>query len=191
MRYSQFCCPVGGRPASPRKSHSKSQRGQISGDTQLRRATVEAGQVPSEPSPAMPGDAREVTGGQGVAGSNPAVPTGSRAFSNIFWPHHSQQKSHSLVKWPSQRRAPIMSPGPYQGICQPGRTGETGSQWSKITEPPLSCTAARQPRTPRPCCRRFSFLALLSGRVRRRRRGCRCAAVQRTCPGGCPGCSVS
>jgi hypothetical protein len=62
--------------ASPaRKSHSKSQRRPVSGDTQLRQATVEAGQVPSEPSPATPGHAREVTGGQGVAGSNPAVPT--------------------------------------------------------------------------------------------------------------------
>src|SRR5215472_7942564 len=71
-----LCCPVGGRPASPRKSHSKSQRGQTSGDTQLRQATVEAGQVPGEPSPATSSDTREVTGGQGVAGSNPAVPTG-------------------------------------------------------------------------------------------------------------------
>ena len=67
--------PVGGRPASPRKSHSKSQRRPVSGDTQLRQATVVAGQVPSEPSPATSSDAREVTGGQGVAGSNPAVPT--------------------------------------------------------------------------------------------------------------------
>jgi len=37
-------CPVGGRPASPRKSHSKSQRGQASGDTQLRQATVKPNQ---------------------------------------------------------------------------------------------------------------------------------------------------
>ena len=85
-----LCCPVGGRPASPRKSHSKSQRGQPSGDSQLRQATVEAGQVPSEPHRATPSDTREVTGGQGVAGSNPAVPTGSKAFSNIFMPHESQ-----------------------------------------------------------------------------------------------------
>src|SRR5262250_218405 len=73
-----LCCPVGGRPTSPRKSHSKSQRGQVSGDTQLRQATVEAGQVLSEPSPATPGDARAVTGGQVAAGSNPAVSNGNR-----------------------------------------------------------------------------------------------------------------
>src|SRR5215475_5410728 len=73
-----LCSPVGGRPASPQKSQSKSQRGQTSGDTQLRQATVKPGQVLSEPSPATPSDAREVTGGQGVAGSNPAVPTGQR-----------------------------------------------------------------------------------------------------------------
>jgi hypothetical protein len=70
-----LCCSVGGRPASPRKSHSKSQREAVSGDKGRHSATVGAGQVLSEPSPATPGDAREVTGGQGVAGSNPAVPT--------------------------------------------------------------------------------------------------------------------
>ena len=38
-------------------------------------------------------DARRVTRGQGVAGSNPAVPTGNRIFSNIFISLESQQKS--------------------------------------------------------------------------------------------------
>ena len=66
-------------PASPRKSHSKSQRRPMAGDRQLRQATVEAAQVLSERSPATPSDAREVTGGQGVAGSNPAVPTQRKA----------------------------------------------------------------------------------------------------------------
>ena len=44
-----LCSPVGGRPASPRKSHSKSQRRPSSGDSQLRQATVEAGQTPGDP----------------------------------------------------------------------------------------------------------------------------------------------
>ena len=66
-----------GNSAGPRKSHSKSQRRPVSGDTQLRQATVEAGHVPTERYRATPCDAREVTGGQGVADSNPAVPTGS------------------------------------------------------------------------------------------------------------------
>ena len=43
-----LCCPVDGLPASLRKSQSKSQRGQTSGDTQRRQATVDAGQVPTE-----------------------------------------------------------------------------------------------------------------------------------------------
>ena len=43
-----FCCPVGGRPASPRKSQTKSQRRPTSGDAQRRQAIVEAGQVPTE-----------------------------------------------------------------------------------------------------------------------------------------------
>src|SRR5215471_14650735 len=48
-----LCSPVGGRPASPRKSQSKSQRGQTSGDTQRRQANVEAGQryAPVESTP--------------------------------------------------------------------------------------------------------------------------------------------
>jgi DNA-binding transcriptional LysR family regulator len=43
-----LCCPVGGRPTSPRKSQSKSQRRPTSGDAQLRQATVKPGQVPTE-----------------------------------------------------------------------------------------------------------------------------------------------
>src|SRR5262249_58073740 len=45
---ASLCCPVGGRPASARKSQSKSQRRQTSGDTQRRQATVKPGQVPTE-----------------------------------------------------------------------------------------------------------------------------------------------
>ena len=40
--------PVDEPAASPRKSQTKSQRGQTSGDTQLRQATVKPGQVPIE-----------------------------------------------------------------------------------------------------------------------------------------------
>ena len=69
----------------------------------------------SEPSPATSSDVREVTGGQGVAGSNPAVPTGSRVFSKISTSHQSRQKSHPIVKWPFQRHAPIMRPGLLPG----------------------------------------------------------------------------
>src|SRR5262250_3534156 len=79
-----LCCPVGGRPSSPRKSQTKSQRRPTSGDTQRRQATVTPGQVPTERHRATSSDARNVTGGQGVAGSNPTVPTGNQAFSNII-----------------------------------------------------------------------------------------------------------
>jgi len=44
-----------------------------------------------------------IPGGQGVAGSNPAVPTGNRVFSNIVTPHKSQQESHLVVQWPFRR----------------------------------------------------------------------------------------
>src|SRR4029077_1430207 len=39
-----------------------------------------------------------VPGGQGVAGSNPDVPTGRRVFSNILMPPPEPTKSHSIVK---------------------------------------------------------------------------------------------
>ena len=67
-----------------------------------------------------------IPGGQGVAGSNPAVPTGSDIFSNIFTPHKSQQKSQRLVKWPSHRRAPIMCP-----CVLPGHLSNRKSQGSR------------------------------------------------------------
>jgi len=95
-----LCFPVGGRPASPRKSQTKSQRRPTSGDTQRRQATVKPGQVLTERHRATSSDAGNVTGGQGVAGSNPAVPTDGKTFSNIVTAHKSQQKSYILVQWP-------------------------------------------------------------------------------------------
>jgi hypothetical protein len=138
----RLCSPVGGRPASPRKSQTKSQRRPTSGDTQRRQATVTPGQVPTERHRATSSDARNVTGGQGVAGSNPAVPTGSRVFSNITTPHQSQQKSHSPPKRPSKRRAPIMSPSALPGHS-PNRQsqGSWPVKGSNIAEPPRICTA--------------------------------------------------
>lgn len=63
-----LCCPVGGQPDSPRKSQSKSQRGQISGDTQLRQALSSLVKCPlshTEPRPAMPGTCLGVMGSAG------------------------------------------------------------------------------------------------------------------------------
>ena len=137
-----LCCPVCGRPASPRKSHSKSQRGQTSGHSQLRQATVEAGQVPSEPSPATSNDVWEVTGGQGVAGSNPAVPTGREVFSNILMPHESQQKSHLHVNWPLLKaRADRVPSRPTRASAKTAEPAKLPIKRSKIAQPPHTCTA--------------------------------------------------
>ena len=68
--------------------------------------------MPTERHQATSSHARNVTGGQGVAGSNPAVPTGSQVFSNIITPHKSQQKSQLVV----QRRADRVPRPPY-GAC--------------------------------------------------------------------------
>src|SRR6516165_6279393 len=55
-------------------------------------------------------DTENMTGGQGVAGSNPAVPTGNRAFSNILPLRKSQQKSQLVVQRPLHRPAPRACP---------------------------------------------------------------------------------
>src|SRR5215471_10504094 len=53
-------------------------------DSQRRQATVKPGQVPTERHRATSSDARNVTGGQGVAGSNPAVLTGNQTPSDAL-----------------------------------------------------------------------------------------------------------
>src|SRR5262249_60681530 len=83
-------------------------------------------------------------GGQGVAGSNPVVPTGSRVFSKIFLPRQSQQQSHCLVKWPSHRRALIMRPGVLpRHLSNEQSHGNWSVKGSKITEPPRLRRATR------------------------------------------------
>jgi hypothetical protein len=99
---------------------------------------------------ATPSDTRNVTGGQGVAGSNPAVSTGSRAFSNIVTPHKSQQKSHLVVQWPFQRRAPMGCRGVLPGHAprrqnRPSRQSRSQRSLSR----PESARRPRQRRTGR------------------------------------------
>jgi len=131
-----------------RKSHSKSQRGQPSGDTQLRQATVEAGQVPSEPSPATSSDAQEVTGGQGVAGSNPAVPTGSDVFSNILPLTRAGKRAISWRNGPSRGARRSCATASYQGICQDGRARKAGqSRGQTSLSRPGTARRPRQLRT--------------------------------------------
>ena len=87
-----------------------------------------------------------LTGGQGVAGSNPAVPTGSRVFSSMFTPHQSQQKSHLLVSWPFQRRAPIVCSGVLPGHLP--RRQRRRSRQSRGQRSPSHLGSARRPRQP-------------------------------------------
>jgi hypothetical protein len=63
------------RQHAPERAISRANVGPTSGDTSRCRATVYAAQVLSEPPRTTSSDAQKVTGGQGVAGSNPAVPT--------------------------------------------------------------------------------------------------------------------
>ena len=68
------------------------------------------------------------SGGQGVAGSNPAVPTGSDIFSNTLLPHQSQQKSHSFVKWPFYGRADRVPRRPYPACANTAEPTKAHSQ---------------------------------------------------------------
>ena len=88
-----------------------------------------------------------MTGGQGVAGSNPAVPTGSEVFSNILTPHKSQQKSQLVVQRPFNRRAPIGCHGLLTGMCQHRRADQPPQPTSQRS--PSRPTSARRPRQPR------------------------------------------
>ena len=84
-------------------------------------------------------------GGQGVAGSNPAVSTGSRAFSNVVTFRQSQQKSQLVVQRPFWRRAPIGCHGLPTGMCQHGRADQ-GPQ-SRSQRSPSHLGSALRPRT--------------------------------------------
>ena len=122
-------------------------------NTQRHQATVKPGQVPSEPHRATPSDTQKVTGGQGVAGSNPAVPTGSQVFSKIFTPRKSQQKSHSLVNGPSSG-APIVRHGVLirafairQSRRRPQSSGQRSlSHLGSARQPPQLRTRRHHPR---------------------------------------------
>ena len=63
-----------------RHSHPKSQRRHPSGGIHRRLATILAGHEPRARSLATSSDAQNAPGGQGVAGSNPAVPTQVRGL---------------------------------------------------------------------------------------------------------------
>ena len=149
MRYSQCLLSRrrgggrgGGTSLPARKSHSKSQRRPASGDTQLRQATVEAGQVPSEPHQATPSDAREVTGVKG----SPVQIRPSRLVINFFriYLHltRANKRAIPLAKWPFQRRAPRSCHGVLPGHW-PRRQSQAGQpvKGSKITQPPRTGTA--------------------------------------------------
>ena len=81
------------------------------------------------------------SGGQGVAGSNLAVPTGNDIFSNTLLPHQSQQKSHSFVKWPFYGRADRVPRLPYGHVPTRQSRPRPTAKKSKITQPPHICTA--------------------------------------------------
>src|SRR5262249_41337028 len=81
-------------------------------------------------------------GGQGVAGSNPAVPAGSLTFSNIFLPSPEPANSHL----PREMALPEAAPNVCHGVL-PGHLPRRQSQESrsvkgpKTTEPPRTGTA--------------------------------------------------
>jgi hypothetical protein len=155
-----------------RESHSKSQRRQIQDHSQPRRATIWAAQLPGEPSWATLRDARKVTGGQGVAGSNPTVPTKRRRskrfrtsgpgplsiFGSHYGSHPPSADPGAFRKILSMATAPLVSadqarqlictprPASSRGACSSvARTGGPG--WPNGSRPgrprPPGCGPAR------------------------------------------------
>jgi len=85
-----------------------------------------------------------VPGGQGVAGSNPAVPTGSEVLSNIFIPHESQQKEPSPCDMTLPEACADHVPRcPTRAFIKCGRADEAGSQGVKDRRATLG--TARRP----------------------------------------------
>jgi len=78
--------------------------------------------------------------GQGVAGSNPAVPTGSQLFSNILPLRKSQQKSQLAVQRPLHRPAPRLPRRPTRAGATTAEQASSPIKAPKITEPPRICT---------------------------------------------------
>ena len=91
-----------------------------------------------------------MTGGQGVAGSNPAVPTGSLLFSNILPLRKSQQKSQLVVQRPLHRPAPRVPRRPTRTCAKTAEQASSPVKAPKITEPPRICTTTPDtiPRPP-------------------------------------------
>ena len=69
-----------------------------------------------------------IPGGQGVAGSNPAVPTGNRVFSNIVTPLKSQQRANLLCNGPPANRVPRR---PYRACANTAEPTKAHSQGVK------------------------------------------------------------
>jgi hypothetical protein len=113
--------------------------------------------VPSAPSPATSNDVWEVTGGQGVAGSNPAVPTGRRVIPNILMPPSEPTKEpfHREMALPEAHAHHVPRP-PTRAFVDTAEPAKPAVKGSKIAEPPRICPAtptAANPRTPSPAHR--------------------------------------
>ena len=89
-----------------------------------------------------------IPGGQGVAGSNPAVPTGNLIFSNILPLRKSQQKSQLVVQRPLHRPAPRACHGapPGHAPTQNNRQAHQPRRQRSLSHP----GPALRPRTPSP-----------------------------------------
>ena len=100
-------------------------------DTEPLRATcgrINAGQRLIRPPQATPGDLRIVTGGQGVAGSNPAVPTGRRLAGPSRKAQGSQTRSHTsddAAKAGATRRSGRNEDSIYFNASKSRRVGAT------------------------------------------------------------------
>ena len=133
----------------------------------------------SEPSRATASDTQEVTVGQGVAGSNPAVLAGSRVFSNISTTYESQQKSRLLMKSLLVRQHPF-------GVWPAAKRGDAAGSTGRSRLPIMRWMCIRSGSRPRRSYQPF-------------RRGIRCGRRMMT-PGSeksvssilcCEGCPLS
>jgi len=134
-----------------------SQRAQTRPGPPRRLRNVTAGERLAIRPPQTRPDTGFVPGGQGVDGSNPAVPTGNRVFSNIFMslPEPAKEPSHREMALLDSRADHVPRP-PTRAFVNTAEPAKPAVKGSKIAEPRQICTAtptAANRRTPSPAHR--------------------------------------
>ena len=114
------------RPREPRGARNGSQRRSTHSDCPRRLQGVIAGERLPGRLPQTGPDGSFVTGGQGVAGSNPAVPTVLERLCGVYNTKVQQHSSGRPLRHRTERAGPVLRPGGRQ--ARPLKDHDVGAQ---------------------------------------------------------------